>query len=137
MRSARDASGEPVLVLETDGDERLVRDPATDTERWVPADGLSPAAEPPLRTAARAVPEPVRRLLAAVPDDRALGLLVILDGGPRTARELVAATECCESDLHGLLADLRAAGLVAETTVGDVPGYRTTGVAAAGLAAFD
>lgn len=137
MRNARDETGAPVLVIEETADSCLVRDPVTGDRRSVPRDRLAPLDEPPLRTAARAVPDPVRRLLTAVPHDRALGLLLILEDEPRSVPELATVCEICESDLHGLLGELRAAGLVRETTVDGTPGYRTTDIATAGIASLD
>ena len=60
-------------------------------------------------------------------DDRALGLLAEIESrGPIAVRDLLAAYDLCESDLHGLCAELRAAGLLAETEVAGERGYRTT-----------
>jgi predicted MarR family transcription regulator len=83
--------------------------------------------ESALVTASRAVPEPVRRAVTATHDERALGLLVQVDRrGPFAVRTLLADLDCCESDLHGMLAEFRAAGLLAETTVAGERGYETT-----------
>jgi hypothetical protein len=60
-------------------------------------------------------------------DDRALSLLADIDTrGPLSVRTLLSTQDCCESDLHGLCAELRAAGLLAETEVAGERGYRTT-----------
>jgi hypothetical protein len=131
MRTVRDESGRRYLLLKRSGDAWLVRDPETGEESYRDGDALSPADdEPPLAAAARAVPADVRTLLSAVPDERALGLLVELDErGPLPVRTLLGAYELCESDLHGLLAELRAAGLVVERSVAGERGY---GLAEAG-----
>jgi hypothetical protein len=52
-------------------------------------------------------------VLAATPDDRALGLLLEIDRrGPVTPRELLEGYDLCESDTLGLVGEFRAAGLV-------------------------
>lgn len=135
MRTVRDETGKRYLLLKESGESSLVRDPETGERRYLDNDALSPAAgESPLVTAARAVPEDVRRLLTAVHDDRSLGLLFLLDArGPLAVRELLAGTDLCESDLHRLLGEFRAAGLVAERDVGGERGYDVTETAAGAL----
>jgi hypothetical protein len=128
MRTVRDASGDRYLLVEESAEASLVRDPETGEERYVDADDLDPVeGESPLATAADAVPEPTRRLLLAARDDRALGLLVELDArGPIAVVDLLGAYDLCESDLHGLLAEFRAAGLVVEREVAGRRGYALT-----------
>ncbi|MFC7019971.1 MULTISPECIES: DUF7346 family protein [Haloarcula] len=128
MRTVRDASGRRYLLVKTSSDASLVRDPETGTQRHLPNDELEPVeGESPLVTAARGVPAPVRRVLSAVHDDRALGLLVELDArGPLSVHELLDAYDLCESDLHGLLAEFRAAGLVEAADAGGRRGYDAT-----------
>jgi hypothetical protein len=136
MRTVRDDSGNRYLVEKESGDSALVRDPATGERRHVPTDRLEAIDdESPLETVARVVPDPVRRAVTAVHDDRALGLLVEVDRrGPVGVRALLASTECCESELHGLLAEFRAARLVAEADVAGERGYETTGDGEAAVA---
>ena len=128
MRTVRDGEGNRYLLLKESAESSRVRDPTTGEERHLPNDELRPVdGESPLTTAARAVPPSARRLLTAVPDQRALGLLVELDDrGPLDVHVLLDAYDLCESDLHGLLAEFRAAGLVAETDVDGRRGYRIT-----------
>jgi len=128
MRSVRDDEGNRYLLVKRSAESSLVRDPATGTERYVPnADLHADAETEPLRTAAEGIPAPVRRVLTAAPSDRALGLLVeLVDRGPVAARTLLDAYDLCESDLHGLLTEFRAAGLVAETRVAGERGYEAT-----------
>ena len=127
MRTVEDESGRRYLLLKRSGESSLVRDAETGEERYVPngelraRDGVDP-----LATAAAAVPAPVRRLLSAVHDDRGVGLVVELAREPRSARALLEATDLCESDLVGLLSELRAAGLVEEATVEGERGYAAT-----------
>jgi len=129
--------GKRYLLLKRSDDSSLVRDPGTGEERYLPNDELEPGGESPLSVAAERVPEPRRRLLFAVHSAEALGLLLELDErGPTPARELVGWSERCESDLSGLLAELRAAGLLETATVGGERGYATTEPASEALAAL-
>jgi hypothetical protein len=126
--------GDRYLLLKRSTDESLVRDPETGETRHLPTDDLTVTGDPPLATAAGRVPEPTRRVVAAVHSEAALGLLVELDErGPLGVRELLGVTERCESDLHGLVGELQAAGMVAETEVDGERGYRLTDGARAGL----
>jgi hypothetical protein len=135
MRIVRDESGQTYLLVKESSDSCKVRNPETGEESYRDRDELDPAeGESPLETAARAVPEPARRVLTATPDERALGLLVDLrERGPHSVRHLLDATDLCESDLLGLLTEFRAAGLVEETTVMGERGYVTTERANTGL----
>jgi len=128
MRTVRDADGDRYILLKESAESSRVRDPGTGEERHVPNEELEPVdGESPLETAANAVPEAARRMVTVVPDRRALGLLVEIDGrGPLDVHVLLDAYDLCESDLHGLLAEFRAAGLVEETDVAGRRGYRIT-----------
>ncbi|MFB6304889.1 MAG: hypothetical protein ABEH47_06970 [Haloferacaceae archaeon] len=138
MRTVRDGSGRRLLLVKESAESSLVRDPETGEERYVDAADLEPVdGASPLATAARGLPDPSRRLVTAARDDRALGLLVELDErGPLAVTELLSAYDLCESDLHGLLAEFRAAGLVAETEVDGRRGYELTAEAGATLDAL-
>ena len=60
-------------------------------------------------------------------DGRALALLSEIDAhGPFAVRTLLSQYDLCESDLHGLCAELQAAGLLAEAEVAGERGYRAT-----------
>jgi hypothetical protein len=139
MRVVEGPDGRRYLLLKRSGDSSLVRDPETGDTEYVANDGLSPLeGESPLETAARAVPESTRRVLRAVHSDRALGLLLDLEArGAAPVRELMGRYDLCESDLHGLLAEFTAAGLVTETRVAGERGYETTDVASEGLARLE
>lgn len=128
MRTVRDDDGRTFLLVKRSGESSLVRNPETGSERYLPNDELTVDAEAsPLATAAGAVPASVRRVLTATPDERSLGLLVeLVDRGPLAVRTLLSAYDLCESDLHGLLAECRAAGLIEETRVGGERGYDAT-----------
>lgn len=136
MRTVRDESGRRYLLLKESSESSLVRDPETGDECHLANDRLERVAgESPLETASRAVTEPVRAVTSAVHDDRSLGLLLEIDArSPVDVRTLVSAVDLCESDLHGLLAEFRAAGLVVETDATGVRGYETTERAEDGLA---
>ena len=135
MRTVRDGDGTHYLLLKESGQSSLVRDPTTGDERHLPNDDIETVdGESPLETAANAVPDAVRRVLTAAHDDRALGLLLEIDSqGPVGVRTLLSAYDLCESDLHGLLAEFRAAGLLDETKTNGQRGYVTTDVASEGL----
>ncbi len=129
--------GDSYLLVKRSGESSLVRDPETGEERYLPNDELAAAGESPLALAARRVPEPTRRLLTAVRSEQALGLVLELDErGPLSVRAVLGEYDLCESDLHGLFAEFRAAGLVAETEVGGERGYRLTDRGREGLAAL-
>lgn len=135
MRTVRDESGDRYLLLAESGGRSRVRDPETGEVRVLPTDRLEPVdGASPLETAGEAVPKSLRSVLTAVHDERALGLLLEIDRrGPIDVRSLLAYDRC-ESDLHGLLAELRAAGLLAETDANGRRGYRTTDAASDALA---
>ncbi|WP_049970589.1 DUF7346 family protein [Haladaptatus cibarius] len=135
MQTVRDESGSRYLLLKQSDESSLVRDPQTGDERYLENDRLTPVeGESTLETAAERVPSPARRILTAVHNDRALGLLVELsDRGGLPVRELLSAYDICESDLHGLLAEFRAAGLIRECRVAGERGYELTDVAIEGL----
>lgn len=138
MRTVRADDGTLYVLLKESSDSSLVRDPATGTTTHIPNDALEPAGgESPLDALATAIPEPVRAVVRACHEDWPLGLLVDLaDRGPLAARELPGSYDVCESDLVGALAELQAAGLVTETTVGGEPGYELTETGSAGVEAL-
>jgi len=77
MRTVRDDEGERYLLVKRSSESSLVRDPDTGAERYLSNADLTIDDEASaLATAAEAVPASVRRVLTAVPNDRALGLLV-------------------------------------------------------------
>ncbi|SEO38995.1 hypothetical protein SAMN04487948_102191 [Halogranum amylolyticum] len=136
MRTVRDAIGRRLLLVKQSSDASRVRDPETGEERYVDNDELELVdGESPLVTAAAGVDPAVRRVLTAVPNERALGLLVELaDRGPVPIVDLLDSYDLCESDLHGLLTEFRAAGLVEEATVFGERGYDATDLARDGVA---
>jgi len=132
-----DHDGDSYLLVKRSGESSLVRDPETREERYLPNEELTATGEPPLVVAARRVPEPARRVLTAVPSERALGVLVELEAnGPMAVRTVLGAYDLCESDLHGLFGELRAAGLVEATDVDGRRGYRLTDRGREGLASL-
>jgi hypothetical protein len=134
-QTVEDEDGNRYLLLKRSSDSSLVRDPETGERQHLPNDRLEiRPEESALSTAAESVPESVRTLVTAVHETRTLGLLVELDAtGPLAVRTLLDCSDFCESDLHGLLAELRAAGLIAETTVAGERGYETTELASEAL----
>lgn len=136
MRTVRDDDGKRYLLLKESAELSLVRDPATGERRHLPNDDWELVeGDSPLATAAGGLPETVRRVVTAAHDERALGLLLEIDArGPVGIRTLLSAYDLCESDVHGLLSEFRAAGLVEETKTGGQRGYDTTEDASAALA---
>jgi hypothetical protein len=132
MRTVEDRTGNRYLLLKRSRDSSLVRDVETGEHRHLPTDELTViAGTSPLATAADSVPDAARQLVSAVRDDRPLGLLVALEAADGlAARTLLDAEDYCESDLHGLVGELRAAGLVEPATVDGEEGYRLTDEAA-------
>ncbi len=136
MRTVRDGSEKHYVVLKSSTDSTLVRDPEDGRERYIDNDRLEPVnGVSPLETAASGVSSPVRQLLGGVHDDIGLGLLADLtDRGPVPVRDMMHEYDQCESDLHGRLAELRAAGLVEECWVAGERGYDATSITAEALA---
>lgn len=136
MRTVEDDAGRRYLLLKRSGESSLVRDLRTGVERYVPNRRLAdPDGVDPLVAAAAAVSTATRRGLPAGLDEHALGLLVLLARGPRSARTVLDATTLCESDLLGLATELRSAGLIEETAVDGERGYAATEAASDVLAA--
>ncbi|WP_254523453.1 DUF7346 family protein [Natrinema caseinilyticum] len=138
MKSVQDNTGKRYLLLKHSTDASLVRDPATGNECYIQNDRLEAVdEESPLETAARSVDEPVVTLLTNVHDTQTLGLLIELaERGPLDVRTLLDAYDLCESDLHGRLTVLTAAGLLEETQVASGRGYRITEECATALEAI-
>ena len=136
MRTVRDDDGDRYLLLKESDESSLVRDPASGAERYVANSDLEPIDdESPLTTAAAGIDPAVRRLLTATYDDQSLGLLVeLVDRGPIPTVDLLDSYDLCESDLHGLLGEFRAAGLVAEAETGGQRGYDATDLACEAVA---
>jgi hypothetical protein len=127
MQTVRDESGKRYVLVKRSAESSRVRDPETGEERYLPNEALTTESSPPLVAAASGVPASVRRVLTATHDDRSLGLLVeLVDRGPCSVVGLLDAYDLCESDLHGLLGEFRAAGLVTEATVYGERGYEAT-----------
>ena len=127
MKTVQDDTGKRYLLLKQSEHASLVRDPENGNECYVQNDRLESLDESPLETAARTVPDAVRTLLSAVHDDQTLGLVIELaERGPLGVRTLLSSYDLCESDLHGRLTVLTAAGLLEETEVAGERGYRLT-----------
>ena len=135
MQVLEDGEGTRYVLLKRSADSSLVRDVETGESSYLPNEELSLVeGASPLETAATAVPEPARQVIRATHTDPALGLLLELDArGPTPVRALLDYG-MCESDLHGTLAEFRAAGLVEEATVAGERGYAVTETTRAGLA---
>jgi hypothetical protein len=134
-RVVRDEAGSRYILEKKSSESSRVRDPETGEQLHLPNEELEPVeGASPLEVAAGTLAPEAVTLVTAVPDERALGLLVELDGrGPTGVRTLLDVTDLCESDLHGLLAVLQATGLLDEVTVAGERGYETTDTASAAL----
>jgi transcriptional regulator of met regulon len=128
MRTVEDESGRRYVILKKAEEASLVRDIERGTERYLQNEQLSVAEDvSPLEHIATAVPAHTRKVLTAVPNTRALGLLLDLaNRGPLSVRTMLNSYEYCESDLHGLLAEFTAAGLVEKVDVRGERGYAIT-----------
>lgn len=135
MQTVRTDDGDRYLLVHRTGESSRVRDPVTGEEHSLATERLETLPdESALDTAASAIPEPVRRLVSAVPDDRALGLLHEIDArGPIAIRDLLSY-DLCESDLHGLCGEFRAAELIEPCEVAGERGYRATADGSTALA---
>ena len=128
MRTVVDGDDRRWVLLKESSESSRVRDPETGEETFRPNDDLDPAGgESPFEALAQSVPGPARRVLRACHEDWQVGLLVALaDDGPRPVRELLSESAACESDFLGAVTELRAAGLLAETTVAGQRAYELT-----------
>lgn len=114
MPTVEDPDGRRYVLLKESADASLVRDLQTGERSYKPNEDLRTVEEADvLREAARSVPRPVRHLFGGIPDERALGLVILLaEVGPTSARGLLEETTYCESDLFAVLRELEAAGLL-------------------------
>lgn len=128
MQTVRDGNGDTYLLIKRSAESSRVRDPDTGEERYIDNAELSVVdGESPLTTAVSGVPVSVRQLLRAVHNDRSLGLLaLVVDEGSLSVVELLDTADMCESDLHGTVTELRAAGLIRETEIAGRRGYAAT-----------
>lgn len=118
METVEDDEGRRYVRLKRSTGSSLVHNPEREEVTHVPNDRLEPVeGEPPLRTAATAVSEPVRAVLTAVHSERGLGLLIVLDErDDLDAHALLAQTSFCESDLFATLREFAAAELIERST---------------------
>lgn len=128
MQTVRDADGRRWLLLKQSSESSRVRDPETGEETFLPNEDLEPAGgESPFEALADSIAEPARRVARSCHEDWQFGLLVALaEDGPQPVRTLLADAAACESDFLGATTELRAAGLLAETTVGGERAYELT-----------
>lgn len=128
MQTVQDSEGKRYLLIKSSGESSRVRDPVTGEEQYLPNSDLeSVEGTSPLVAAAAGVPESVRRVMSAAHDGRSLGLLIeVVDNGPVSVVELLGDYDLCESDLHGLLSEFRAAGLLAAAEINGERGYDAT-----------
>lgn len=138
MRTVEDAEGRRYHLLKASTGSSRVRDLATGEERYLPNDELRPVdGTGPLEEAAARLDPDDRAVVSGVGGDRGLGLLIeVVEGSPLPVRTMLARYDLCESDLHGLLGELTAAGLVEPTEVAGERAYEPTPAGRAGLEAL-
>lgn len=137
MRVVRDDDGRRYPVLERREESIVVRDPSTGERRSLSADEVEPVDADALRVAAADLPAAARRDFADVRDERALGLLAeLVDRGPLPVREVLGTYDVCESDLHGIAAEFRAAGLLQEVDIDGERGYAASEAGHSAVAAI-
>lgn len=126
--NVRDSAGRKYILEKESAESSQVRNPITGERTNLPNEELERIdGSSPLEIAAESLPSEAVDLVASVPSERALGILVTLDArGPTRVRTLLDSTTLCESDLHGLLASLTAANLVETETVAGERGYAVT-----------
>ncbi len=136
VQTVRDEEGTEYLLVKQSGESSRVRDPETGTEQYLPNDRLtSVGGSAQLETAAASVPSATQRVMMAVRDTRSLGLLIeIVNEGPLSVIDLLNAYDLCESELHGLVGEFRAAGLLEEAHVHGRRGYDATSLAREAIA---
>ncbi len=136
MRTVRDESGKRYILVKRSSESSLVRDPRDGSQQYVANDRLHAVdGVSPLEAVAGGVSSEVRKLLTGVHDDVGLGLIVdLVDRGPIAVRDMMREYDQCESDLHGRLAELRAADLVKEAHVAGERGYAASEDAKTALA---
>ena len=129
MELVTDDGGHTYVVIERSEESRLLVDPHTGRRATIRSDvvGLT---DDELRSA-DAVHEEVRSALGCEPDERAIGLLVVIgacEGVP--IRALLEWIPYCESERFAVGHELVAAGLLERTDVGGERGYTLTEQAA-------
>ncbi len=134
-RTVEDTDGTRYLLLKRSAESSLVRNPETGERLHLPNEELELVeTASTVDTILRPIPEESVSLVTAVHEERTLALLLELDAeGPMSVRTLLSAYDFCESDLHGLLGELTAAGLIEETRVMGERGYETTETASEAL----
>jgi predicted nucleotidyltransferase len=127
-RTVEDTEGNRYLLIKQSGESSLVRQPETGDRRHIPNEDLTVVEDAStVDTVLESLSEDVLTLVTAVHDDRMLAVLHEIDvEGPIAVRTLLSAYDFCESDLHGILGELTAGGLVRETRVAGERGYETT-----------
>lgn len=128
--------GDRYLLLKRSMSSSLVYDPDSGDRRYLPnheldisdVSGSGGTGESILNRIPDLAP------LGSIADDATLEILFEIEtNGPLPARELLGRIDRCESDLHGIISELRAAELVTEVDLPGGRGYRTTARASEAL----
>lgn len=137
-RTVEDADGNRYLLIKQSSESSLVREPETGDRRHIPNEELTVLDDvSTVDTVLGSLSGDIVSVVTAVHDERMLALVHELDAeGPMAVRTLLSAYDFCESDLHGMLAELTAGGLISETRVAGERGYETTERASGALDAL-
>jgi hypothetical protein len=124
VRLATGPDGQWVVVLRAGRDHCRIRELISGEVRKVSPSTLDAENEARLHDIGQAAPGPVQPTDSAVQTVRGWGLVLVVGAAsPVSVRSLLAATDECESDINGLLAELEAGGLLERTEVTGERGY--------------
>lgn len=123
---ARDETGRTVLVRVT-GQDRRLRAVTTGDIIHDLSGSVSALNKPIFRAVGEAMDAEECLPIDGIHTVDGLGLVTVLvDEGPIPSKQLMDVSSRCESDMHGLIGDLRAGTLLTDCQVAGQRGYRAT-----------
>lgn len=128
--------GDRYLLLKRSTSSSLVYDPVSGDRRYLPNHELDISDKSGHGGSEESLLNRIPELgaLGSIADDATLEILFEIEtNGPLPARDLLGRIDCCESDLHGIISELRAAELVTEIDLPGGRGYQTTARASEAL----
>lgn len=124
MRLATGSDGQWVVVLRAERDHYRIREVISGEVRKVSPSTLDAVNEATLHDIGQAAPDPAQSIASTIQTARGWGLILVVGAAsPVSVRALLDATDECESDINGLLAELEAGGLLERTEVAGERGY--------------
>lgn len=124
MRLAIDQDDRWVVILEVESDQSRIRELLSGETRRVLSSTLSVVNDASLRDIGQVFSDPPQTTDSTLRTDRGWGLVLVVGAAsPVGVRSLLGATNECESDLNGLLAELEAGGILERTQVTGERGY--------------